>query len=211
MTLPGGRAVGTGLRAFERRQLDQVVRILDAEHLTEHVQHGRMEVLHPALRLHETKDGALADALLTGQSPLHFDDALGELRRGRSGRARRRHEFRQSQSHVQHSTTVTNVTVIVNSYRLAAATGLALLTARKENRILGASSSEPFMELHIAKEYETGIGHIEERLFGEGRYLVSFYAAGGRVRQEWEETLEMARFTVRQFSRRAQHGHHFPL
>lgn len=47
-------------------------------------------------------------------------------------------------------------------------------------------------DLHIAREYETGIGHIEAR---EGRFLVSFY--GRRLSQQWAATLEAARRALR--------------
>ena len=49
--------------------------------------------------------------------------------------------------------------------------------------------------LHIAKEYETGVGHIEAR---DNCFLVSFY--GRRVRQAWAPTLEIARQALRRLA-----------
>lgn len=51
-------------------------------------------------------------------------------------------------------------------------------------------------DLHIAKDYPTGIGHIEAR---DGRLLVSFY--GRRVRQAWAGSLQEARFALRRLAR----------
>lgn len=50
--------------------------------------------------------------------------------------------------------------------------------------------------LHIAKTYDTGIGHIHER--AAGWYLVTFYwQSGARVVQRWETSLERARYRLR--------------
>ncbi len=49
--------------------------------------------------------------------------------------------------------------------------------------------------MHIMKEYETGVGHIEARDDG---FLVSFY--GRRTRQDELPTLELARFALRRLA-----------
>ena len=138
----GGRP---SARFAKRRQLDQVVCVLDAEHLAQHVEHGRMEVLHPALRFDETEHGALADALLAGQSPLDFHNPLGELRGGRSRRVRTRHEFGQTESHVQHATTVVPLATIVNS--------------RSETRGTGAIDRNSYERYTTVTQTETDMRH----------------------------------------------------
>ena len=170
----GGRPLGR----FGLQGLGLVLQQFAGRDLKEVAEHGHRRELK-------------ADELFAADEPMavrHGQVALRRFVEGVGGRdTLLGHELFEPQSHVEHATQDTNN---IGSVKVRS----TLLRIPEKRITLLRTQTETDM-LHIAKEYETGVGHIEQR---DSSYLVSFY--GRRVRQAWAPTLEIARQALRRMA-----------